>query len=30
MGTFAAVMLGAVIYDYFGRRAEKKAKEGKV
>ncbi len=26
MGTFAAVMLGAVIYDYLGRRSEKKAK----
>lgn len=26
MGTFAAVMLGAVIYDYIGRKAEKKSK----
>lgn len=30
MGTFLFIAIGAVIYDYLGRRAEKKAKEGKV
>ena len=25
MGTFLLIAIGAVIYDYFGRRSEKKA-----
>lgn len=30
MGTFAMIGLAAVIYDYLGRRSERKAKEGKT